>query len=45
MKNRLKRILDRLRAATTGRLRKPTSVREGGQQPQRMQSVLARPQP
>jgi hypothetical protein len=47
MKKTLKRILDRLHDATNGKLRKPTSTREGLQVPQRMQalSVPARTPP
>ena len=47
MKKSLKRMLDRLRAATNGKFRKPTSTREGLQMPQRMQalSVPARTPP
>jgi len=37
----LKRILDRLRTATTGRVGKATSVRGGLREPQRMQAVGA----
>jgi hypothetical protein len=36
MRKGLKRILDRLRSASYGRFRKPTSVRGGLRQPQRM---------
>lgn len=39
MKKALKGILDRLRTATNGRFRKPTSAREGLQMPQRMQAL------
>jgi hypothetical protein len=39
MRRRLKRVLDRLRTATNGRLRKPTSVRGGLQQQPRMQAL------
>jgi hypothetical protein len=41
MKKTLKRILDRLRTATNGRSRKPTSARGGLQLPQRMQPLEA----
>ena len=46
MKKTLKRVLDRLRAATEGRRRKPTAARDGLEAPQRMQalSVPARTQ-
>jgi hypothetical protein len=40
MKKSLRRILDRLRTATNGKFRLPTSVRGGLQEPQRMQPVL-----
>ena len=36
MRKTLKRVLDRLRSATGGTLRKGTSVRGGIQEPQRM---------
>jgi hypothetical protein len=39
MKKTLKGILDRLRAATNGRFRKPTSPREDLQLPQRLQAL------
>lgn len=39
MRKSLKRILDRLHAATNGSFRKPTSTREGLQMPQRMQTL------
>lgn len=39
MKKALKGILDRLRTATNGRFRKPTSPREGLQLPQRLQAL------
>jgi hypothetical protein len=39
MRKSLKRALDRLRAATNGRLRTRTSVRGGLQEPQRMTPV------
>lgn len=39
MKKRLKRVLDRLRTATSERFRKPTSVRGGLQSPQRMHGL------
>ncbi len=45
MRKSLKRVLDRLRTATSGRLRKPTSVRGGLQQPQRMQAPSASKRP
>jgi hypothetical protein len=35
MRKSLRRVLDRLRAATNERFRKPTSVREGLQTPAR----------
>ena len=38
MRKSLKRILDRLRAAANGRLRRPTSARDGLQVPQRTQA-------
>ena len=38
MRKSLKRLLDRLRAATSERFRKPTSVRGGLQTPQRTQA-------
>ena len=41
MRKSLKRALDRLRTATNGILRKPTSVRGGLEQAQRMQAQLA----
>jgi hypothetical protein len=41
MRKSLKRVLDRLRTAAGGRLRKPTSVRGGLQLPQRMQALSA----
>lgn len=46
MRKSLKRVLDRLRAATDGRFRKPTATRDGLEVPQRMQalSVPARTQ-
>jgi len=37
----LRRVLERLRAATDGRFQRRTSVRSGVQQPQRMQMLLA----
>jgi hypothetical protein len=40
MRKRLRRVLERLRAGTAGRLRIPTSVRGGLQEPQRMQPVV-----
>ena len=39
MKKTLKRILDRLHAATNGKFRTPTSTREGLQMPQRMSAL------
>ncbi|MGZ4315016.1 MAG: hypothetical protein ACXVRS_04190 [Gaiellaceae bacterium] len=39
MRKSLKRVLDRLRTASNGRFRKPTSVRGGLQMPQRMQAL------
>jgi len=41
MRKSLKRVLDRLRTATSERFRKPTSVRGGLQSPQRMQALSA----
>jgi hypothetical protein len=41
MRKSLKRVLDRLRTATSGRVRKPTLVRGGLQLPQRMQPLSA----
>ena len=41
MRKSLKRVLDRLRTATNGMLRKPTSVRGGLQEPQRLQAQPA----
>jgi hypothetical protein len=41
MKKSLRRLLDRLRTATNGRFRAPTSVRGGLQQPQRLQVLPA----
>lgn len=41
MRKSLKRVLDRLRTATEGMLRKPTSVRGGLEQAQRMQTPPA----
>jgi hypothetical protein len=42
MRKSLKRVFDRLRRATNGSFRKPTSVRGGLQQPQRMQVLPVR---
>jgi len=42
MKKILKRVLDRLRTAVGGRFHKPTSVRGGLQEPQRMQPLPVR---
>jgi hypothetical protein len=39
MRKSLKRVLDRLRTATSGSLRKAGSVRRGLQLPQRMQAL------
>jgi hypothetical protein len=39
MKKALKRVLDRLRAATEGRFRRPTAARDGLEAPQRMQAL------
>ena len=39
MKKTLRRVLDRLRTATNGKFRSPTSVRGGLQEPQRMHPV------
>jgi hypothetical protein len=39
MKKTLRRVLERLRGATSGKFRSPTSVRGGLQEPQRMQPV------
>ena len=41
MRKSLKRVLDRLRTATDGMFRKPTSVRGGLQEPQQMQARSA----
>jgi hypothetical protein len=41
MRKTLKRVLERLRTATNARFRKPTSVRDGLQLPQRMQALCA----
>jgi hypothetical protein len=41
MRKSLKRVLDRLRTATNGMFRKPTSVRGGLQEPQRAQALPA----
>ncbi len=41
MRKSLKRVLDRLRTAASGRARKPTSVRGGLQLPQKMQALSA----
>jgi hypothetical protein len=41
MSKSLKRVLERLRAATSGRFRKTTSVRGGLQVPQQMQAITA----
>jgi hypothetical protein len=41
MRKSLKRVLGRLRTAANGRFRKPTSVRDGLQAPQRMQALSA----
>ena len=38
MMKSLRRVLDQLRAAINGALRKPTAPRDGVQEPQRMQS-------
>ncbi len=45
MKKTLRRVLERLRAATTSGFRKPTSVRGGLQHPQRTQAVRPVPEP
>jgi hypothetical protein len=42
MRKSLKRLLERLRAATGTRLGKGASIRNGVQEPQRMQPLLAR---
>jgi hypothetical protein len=42
MRKSLKRVLDRLRAATNGRFRNRASVRGGLQEPQRMHVVAAK---
>ena len=42
MRKSLRRILERLRTATNGRFRGPTTVRGGLQEPQRMQPAYAR---
>jgi hypothetical protein len=39
MKKTLRRVLERLRGATNGKFRSPSSVRGGLQEPQRMQPV------
>jgi hypothetical protein len=39
MKKTLRRVLDRLRGATNGKFRSPSSVRGGLQEPQRLQPV------
>jgi hypothetical protein len=39
MRKNLRRLLDRLRAGTSGKARPSTSVRGGLQEPQRMQPV------
>jgi hypothetical protein len=39
MRKTLKRVLARLRTATNGKFRKPMSVRDGLQVPQRMQAL------
>jgi hypothetical protein len=41
MRKSLKRVLERLRTATSGKVRRPTSVRGGLQLPQRMQALSA----
>jgi len=41
MRKSLKRVLDWLRVAAGGRLRKPTSMHGGLQLPQRMQALSA----
>jgi len=41
MGNSLKRVLDRLRTATSERFGKPTSVRVGAQVPQRLKALRA----
>ena len=41
MRKSLKRLLDRLRTATSERVGKATSVRDGLQAPQRMQALGA----
>jgi hypothetical protein len=45
MKKSLKRLLARLRTATGGEFRKPSSARRGLQEPQRMQAVPVRARP
>jgi hypothetical protein len=40
MRKSLRRVLERLRAATAGHFRTPTSVRGGLQEPQRMLPLL-----
>ncbi len=42
MKKSFKRVLDRLRTALNGGVRKDTSIRGGLQQPQRMQALPVR---
>lgn len=41
MRKSLKRVLERLRNATSGKVGKPTSVRGGLQVPQKMQALGA----
>ena len=45
MKKSLKQLLARLRTAAGGGFRKPSSVRHGLQEPQRLQAVPARARP
>jgi hypothetical protein len=39
MRKALKRVLDRLRTATSERFRRPTAARDGLQSPQRLQPL------
>jgi hypothetical protein len=41
MRKSLRRVLERLRAASDGRFQRRTSIRGGVEQPQRMQMLLA----
>jgi len=42
VKKSLKRVLERLRTATNGKFRRPTSTRSGLEQPQRLQALPVR---